>query len=135
MVSKLVDTESLEILSPEKGEEYSGPIYIYVLYSAYTLQLWRADADTDVEGTKLNWESIVTQALITKLPDPIISCHFLAALPRVEVLAAPREMMLPKKDGTLVWVDLAAMTAAIIYDLNLKWPDYVKRRSGDARKE
>ena len=132
-----VDLGSALLELPEKApiQEPKFIKHIYVLYSSYTTRLWMSDEFTDVEGTKANWESITRQAILAKLPDAEVFYYYLPSLPRVEVLAVPREALTPMKDGTLVPTDIATMTVAIIAGLDLKWPNYVVRRSSGAGKE
>ena len=132
-----VDLGSATLEAPEKVllEEPAYPQHIYILYSSYTVRLWKSDIDTDQDGTRANWESITRQALLAKLPQAQVSYYYLPYLPNMEVRTVPQECLVPKKDGTLVLTDIATMTVAIISGLDLKWPDYVKRQPSGAGKE
>ena len=132
-----VDLGSATLEAPEKVllEEPAYPQHIYILYSSYTVRLWKSDIDTDQDGTRANWESITRQAILTKLPQAQVSYYYLPFLPNMEVRTVPQECLVPKKDGTLVLTDIATMTVAIISGLDLKWPDYVKRQPSGAGKE
>lgn len=132
-----VDLGSATLEAPEKVllEEPAYPQHIYILYSSYTVRLWKSDIDTDQDGTRANWESITRQAILAKLPQAQVSYYYLPFLPNMEVRTVPQECLVPKKDGTLVLTDIATMTVAIISGLDLKWPDYVKRQPSGAGKE
>lgn len=132
-----VDLGSATLEAPEKVllEEPAYPQHIYILYSSYTVRLWKSDIDTDQDGTRANWESITRQAILAKLPQAQVSYYYLPYLPNMEVRTVPQEGLVPKKDGTLVLTDIATMTVAIISGLDLKWPDYVKRQPSGAGKE
>lgn len=132
-----VDLGSATLEAPEKVllEEPAYPQHIYILYSSYTVRLWKSDIDTDQDGTRANWESITRQAILAKLPQAQVSYYYLPYLPNMEVRTVPQECLVPKKDGTLVLTDIATMTVAIISGLDLKWPDYVKRQPSGAGKE
>jgi hypothetical protein len=132
-----VDLGSATLEAPEKApvEEPAYPRHIYILYSSYTIRLWKSDIHTDQDGTRANWESITRQAILAKLPDAQVSYYYLPFLPNMEVRTVPQECLMPMKDGTLVLTDLATMTVAIISGLDLKWPDYVKHHPSGAGKE
>lgn len=123
--------------APEKTllEEPAYPRHIYILYSDYTVRLWKSDEHTDEAGTRANWESITRQAILAKLPGAEVFFYHLPFLPNMEVRTVPQEYLMPQKDGTLIRTDVATMTVSIISQLDLKWPDYVKHRAAGAGKE